>query len=216
MMSEPTDRRTVYECPRNAVGLRSMNKISADSFAALLGRAISATRVMDVRNRAAPSAVDMNAYRSLLRWLRESYDPTVTTYVRTLKPVIQYAEVKGQLAGVIRAHLHEFIHDDRIQSAVFAINGGVANGFGIDDLLEHWLDIAIARGPDYAAQAFLAGVEAPNVRYQEITLLQGLRTDREIAVSDGIRLIPLPDTAAALHITCPNWTGQWARGPKTS
>ncbi len=190
-----------------------MNKISADSLAALLGRAISTTRVMDVRDSVAPSAVDMNAYRSLLRSLRESYDPTTTTYVRLLKPVIQDTEVKGQLAGVIRAHLHEFIRDDQIQSAVFAINGGASDGFGIDDLLEHWLDIAIARGPDQAAQAFLAGVKAPNVRYRKMALLQGMRTDREIAVTDGIRLIPLPNNTADFPHYLPELDGPMVPRP---
>ena len=191
-----------------------MNEISADSIAALLGRAIGTTQVMDVRNSAALSAVDMNAYRSLLRSMRESYAPTTTTYVRLLKPVIQDAEVKGKLEHVIRAHLHEFIHDGRIQSAVFAINGGATNGFGIDDLLQHWIDIAIVRGPEYAAQAFLAGVEAPNVRYHKITLIRGLRTDREITVTDGIRLIPLPDTAAAFPHYLPELDGPMGPRPE--
>ena len=152
---------------------------------------------MDVRNSAAPSPVAMDIYRLLMRSLRASYDPPAAENVRLLRPVIQDADVKSLLTEVIRTHLQEHIHDDQIQSAVFAINGGATNGFGIDRLLEHWLDIAIARGSGYAAHAFLEGVKAPNVDYQEMTLLRGLRIDREIAVSNGIRLIPLPDTSAA-------------------
>lgn len=60
------------------------------------------------------------------------------------------------------------------------------------------MDITIARGSDYAADAFLAGLTDPDVRYQEITLIKGLRIDREITVGNGIRLVPLPDTSAAL------------------
>ena len=179
-------------------GRVGMSIVATETLAALLDRAIDATQVMDVRNSVAPSPVVMDTYRLLLRSLRESYNPPAAEYVRLLKPVIQDADVKGQLTDVIRANLREYIHDDQIQSAVFAINGGATDGFGIDRLLEHWLDIAIARGSGYAAQTFLAGVNAPTVRYQNMTLLRGLRTDREIAVSNGIRLIPLPNTSTDL------------------
>ena len=175
-----------------------MSVVTTETLAALLDQAIDATQVMDVRNSAAPSPVPMDTYRLLLRSLRESYDPPAAEYVRLLKPVIQDADVKGQLTDVIRDHLQAYIHDGQIQSAVFAINGGATNGFEIDGLLEHWLDIAIARTSGYAAQVFLEGVKAPNVRYQKMTLLRGLRTDREIAVSNGIRLIPFPNTSTDL------------------
>ena len=186
--------------------------MKTETLAALLDRAIDATQVMDVRNSATPSPVAMDTYRLLLRSLRESYNPPASEYVRLLKPVIQDADVKSLLTEVIRTHLQEHIHDDQIQSAVFAINGGATNGFGIDRLLEHWLDIAIARGSGYAAQAFLEGVEAPNVDYQEMTLLRGLRTDREIAVSNGIRLVPLPNTSTDLPHYMSELSG--LRGPR--
>ena len=147
--------------------------LKTQTLAALLDRAIGATQVMDVRNSAAPSPVAMDIYRQLMRSLRASYDPPAAENVRLLRPVIRDADVKSLLTEVIRTHLQEHIHDDQIQSAVFAINGGATTGFGIDRLLEHWLDIAKARGSGYAAHAFLEGVKAPNVDYQEMTLLTG-------------------------------------------
>ncbi len=186
-----------------------MNIVTTETLAVLLDRAIDATQVMDVRSSAAPSPVAMNTYRSLLRSLRESYNPSATVYVRLLKPVIQDDQVKGQLSDVIRDHLQEYIHYSQIQSAVFAIVGGATDGFTMDDLIEHWLDIAIARGSHYAANAFLAGIRSANVRYQKMTLLRGLRTDREITVGNGIRLIPLPNTVAAF----PHYLPELINGP---
>ncbi len=141
-----------------------MNIVTTETLAVLLDRAIDAVRVMDVRSSGAPSPVAMNTYRSLLRSLRESYYPSATIYVRLLRPVIQDAQIKGQLSDVIRGHLQEYIHEGQIQSAVFAIVGGATSGFRMDDLINHWLEIAIARGTHYAANSFLAGIEAPNVR----------------------------------------------------
>lgn len=140
----------------------------------------------------------MDTYRLLLRSLRESYDSLAAKCVRLLRPVIQDADGKGQLTEVVRAHLRKYIHNDQIQSAVFASNGGATDGFEIDRHLEHWLDIDIARCSGYAAQTFIEGIKAPNVRYQKMTLLRGLRTDREIAVRNGIRMIPLTNTSTDL------------------
>lgn len=189
-----------------------MGIVKIETLVTLLDRAIDVTQVMDVRSSVAPSPVALDTYRLLLRSLRASYDPPAAEYVRFLKPVLQDADVKDQLTAVIRAHLQKCIHNEQIQSAVFAINGGATDGFGIDRLLEHWLDIAIARGSDYAAQAFLEGVKAPNVCYQKMTLLRGLRTDREISVSNAIRLVPLPNTSADF----PHYMSElsWSIGPR--
>ena len=147
----------------------------------------------------------MATYRSLLRSVRTSYNPSARMYAGLLRPVIQDAEAKGQLMDVIRAHLREYIHEDHIQSAVLATVGGATHGFTIDDLLEHWLDIAIARGSEYAATAFLAGIRSPEMRYERMTVLKGVRTDREITVSNGVRLVPLPNSTADFPHYLPAW-----------
>lgn len=174
-----------------------MNIPTTEALASLLDRAVSATDVADQRPGAAPSLVDMNTYRSLLRSMRASYDPSARMYAYSLRPFVRDTEVEGQLKDVIKAHLRDYIHDGHIQSAVYAIVGGSTSGFKIDNLLEHWLKIAIARGSDYAADAFLAGLTDPNVQYQKMTLIKGLRIDCEIIVSNGIRLLPLANTSTA-------------------
>ncbi len=187
--------------------------VTTETLAALLDRAIDATQVMDRRNSAAPSLVDMNTYRLLLRSCRESYNPSARMYAYLLQPVVQDAEIKGQLTDTIKEHLEKYIHDDQIQSAVFAIFGGGTGGFKVDDLVGHWLDIAIARGSDYAANAFLEGLKNRNLQYQKMTLLKGLRTDHEITVSNGIRLLPLPNSPAAFPHYLPELYGPMNPSP---
>ena len=165
--------------------------------ATLLDRAVNATQVIDQPYGVASSQVDMNTYRSLLRSYRISYNSTAKRYVPLLRPVVQDARIKNQLTDVIKDHLQEYIHDERIQSAGYATNGGATDGFTIDNLIEHWLDIAIARGPVYAANAFLSGINASTVQYQKMTVLKGLRVDSELPVCDGIRLVPLPNSRNA-------------------
>ena len=189
-----------------------MSLPTTETLAALLDWAVGVTQVLDQRYGMVPSPVPMNTYRSLLRSLRARYGPSERSYTRSVHPVIQDAGIKGQLTDVIRAHLREYIHDGQIQSAVLAISGGVTSGFTIDNLLEHWLDIAIARGSEYAANAFLAGLQSPKVKYQQMTVLKGVRADREITVSNGARLVPLPNSAADFPHYLPAW--DWPIGPR--
>ena len=179
-----------------------MNLVETEILVRLLNQATDTLQVLDRRSNGALPPVDLNTYRSLLWSCRESNNTSARIYVDMLKPIVRDLQVKEQLTEVIRTQLHEYIHDDQIQSAVFAIVGGAANGFNLDDLLNHWMEIAIARGSTYAANAFLEGLNDPNVRYQKMTLLRGLRTDREITVSDGIRLVPLPNNPLHFQITC--------------
>lgn len=160
---------------------------TTEVLAALLDRALRSARVVDQRHGVSPSLVDMNIYRSLLRSFRTSYDPSARMHAYSLRPVVQDVEIEGQLTNVIKAQLREYIHDGHIQSAVYATVGGSTSGFKVGDLLGHWLDIAIARGPNYAANAFLIGLTDRDVQYQKITLIKGLRIDREVNVSDGDR-----------------------------
>ena len=180
---------------------------TTEALAAMLDRAMDAARVLDQRHGMVLTLMPLNTYRSLLRSLRESYDPTARMYTASLRPVVQDAEIKGQLTDVISANLREYIHDGQIQSAVLATVGGSTSGFTIDGLLEHWLDIAIARGSEYAADAFLTGVRSREMRYQKMTVLKGARTDREITVSNGVRLVPLPNSAAGFPHYLPAWDG---------
>lgn len=191
-----------------------MKIATTELLTALLERAVSTTQVLDRRHGMAPSPMPMNTYRTLLRSIRAAHNPSARMYTQSLRPVIQDAELKGQLTDILKAHFHECVHDDQIQSAVFAINGGATGGFKIENLLEHWLDIAIARGSSYAANAFFEGLKAPRVTYKKMTLLKGLRTDREIEVSNGIRLVPLPNSSGALPHYLPELYGPTGPRPE--
>jgi hypothetical protein len=48
----------------------------------------------------------------------------------------------------------QYIQDGTLQSAII-VTGGALNGFHVDELLRHLLNVAFARGPHHAATTFL-------------------------------------------------------------
>ena len=164
----------------------------------LLDQAVGATGVVYTwGDSPPPQPMDVGEYRSLLQSFREGYNPTAREQAQHFKPVVGDDAIRDQLLAVIRDHLGDRIRDSRLKSALHATLGGLHEGFTVDDLLSHWLDIAIARGPKFAASAFLSGVSNP-VQYQQMALVRGLRVGREIAIVDGVRIVPQSGSRAAL------------------
>ena len=169
----------------------------------LLDQALGATSV-DYKwgNSPPPQPMDMDEYRSLVQSFREGHNPTAREQARHFKPVVWDDAIRDQLLAVIRDHLGYCIRDDRLKSALHATLGGPHEGFTLDDLLSHWLDIAIARGSEFAASAFLLGVSNP-VQYQQMALIRGLRVSREIVIAEGVRIVPPSGSHAALPACLP-------------
>ena len=107
------------------------------------------------------SQLMLDDYRSLLQSFQNRYDPTARERAQHFKPVVGDDAIREQLLAVIRSNLEYCIGDDRLKSALHATLGGRHEGFTIDDLLSHCLDITIARGSEFAANMFLSGVSNP-------------------------------------------------------
>ena len=164
----------------------------------LLDQALGATSVIYTwGHNPPPQPMDVGEYRRLLQSFREGYNPTAREQAQHFKPVLGGDAIRAQLLAIIRSHLGAYIRDDRLKSALHATLGGFHEGFAVDDLLSHWLDIAIARGSGFAASVFLSGVSNP-VQYQEMALIRGLRVGREIAIAEGVRIVPQSGSRAAL------------------
>ena len=164
----------------------------------LLDQAVGATSVVYTWGHSPPAQpMEVGEYRSLLQSFREGYNPTAREQAQHFKPVVEDDAIRNQLLAVIRDHLGDRIRDDRLKSALHATLGGLHEGFTADDLLSHWLDIAIARGSEFAANSFLSGVCNP-VQYQEMALLRGLRVSRETVIAEGVRIVPQSGSRAAL------------------
>lgn len=106
------------------------------------------------------------------------------------------------MSAVVSGHLGDSIREGRLKSALHATLGGPGEGFTTDELLGHWLDIAIARGSHFAADAFLTGISTP-VRYQQMALLRNLRLDHEITIAEGVRIVPHAESHASLPAYLP-------------
>jgi len=120
------------------------------------------------------------------------------------QPVIVNADIKAMLHEMIKEELNEHIEDDRIQTAIYAIHGGLGNGYPLDDYLSKILDLAIIHGPSTATLQFYACAESQSATYKFLAILSGLRLDRGIQVFDGIRLEPLPKSTSELPPFLPN------------
>ena len=169
-----------------------------EDLAVLLDQAVGATSVVYTwGNSPPPQPMDVGEYRSLLQSFREGYNPAAREQARHFKPVVGDDAIRDRLLAVIRSHLGDCIRDDRLKSALHATLGGLHEGFTVDDLLSHWLDIAIARESKFAASAFLSGVSNP-VQYQQMALIRGLRVSRETVIAEGVRIVPQSGSLAAL------------------
>ena len=169
-----------------------------EDLSVLLDQAVGATNVVYTwGNRPPPQPMDVDEYRSLLQSFREGYNPTAREQAWHFKAVVGDDAIRDRLVAVIRSHLGDCIRDDRLKSALHATLGGPHEGFTVDDLLSHWLEIAIARGSAFAASAFLSGVSNP-VQYQQMALIRGLRVGHEIAIAEGVRIVPQSGSRADL------------------
>lgn len=136
--------------------------------------------------------ISTGEYLSLMASHRQSYDPDKRLFVRRFQPAIRDNALRESLRDVIRDALGQYIHNDMLQSAQI-VTGGVLSGFHIDDLLEHLLTIAFVRGPRYAADNFYECVEKSAVAIQFITMIDGVKIESPIEISEGISLVPIPN-----------------------
>ena len=85
-------------------------------------------------------------------------------------------------------------------------------GDPLDMLLKQLLKIAIVRGIEGAVSAFDKCTKDTHVPFQYMALLEGIRLEVEIQVSEGLRLVPLPRSTSELPYYLPNLlTGMSAR-----
>ena len=109
-------------------------------------------------------------------------------------------EIESKLLGFIKTELDAFIHKDKILSAsIFVLNrdmrGSVTkssqtDGDRLSSFLDQLLKNAIFQGVEGAVSDFEKCTSETDGSFQSIVLLQGIRSEDEFQVFDGIRLIP--------------------------
>ena len=142
---------------------------------------------LEVRDRS--TFLPISTYRAYLRQHQKFY-------WAHFKPSIVSDITKSKLLDFIRTEFAPFLREDRILSASLFLQGGFANGFPLEDLLEQLLKIAIMKGIDQAISNFDRSTTERQGSFQYMTLLEGIKLNREIQVFDGIRLVPLPNSTS--------------------
>ena len=166
----------------------------------LLNRALS---VSEITGPQIPRQITPAMYGEWLLEFRNHHRPDLRGLAETCNVTVRDASVMSELRQVIVQHLGSYIHEDYIQSAEYGVTGGSSAGIPMWRFIDHWLEIALARGSEYAAKSFVEGVNATSLRCQRITLVKGMQIDGEIPVADGIRLVPLsgePSTFPAFMV----------------
>lgn len=135
--------------------------------------------------------IAVGEYRSLLNSHRRSHNVGNRLFIYGFRPVIQNDVAREGLLNVIRDAMKKYVQDGKLQSAQIVTSGALA-GFHINDLLSHLLTIAIARGTAFAANSFYECVDKASVDLQFVTMIEGVKIENPIEVSEGIRLIPVP------------------------
>ena len=151
-----------------------------------------------VKHRSNNQLIDIDSYRRLLQSTWNSYTADVFFNADIYELSVADSDVREAILNSIRTELADFIHDDRLMSAVFGIYGGLANGVTLGEVLTQILKVALVRGVQYATNAFYDCVNREKASFQVMGLLNGVRVERELVVSEGIRLVPLPRSSSEL------------------
>ena len=168
-----------------------MNATEVKALEDLLQRAMDSAVIKD-SYRGSP--ITTRSYLTLLASHRRSFDTDQRMLAARFQPEIRDNSVRERLLNVIRAALGQYIHNDMLQSAII-VTGGALDGFKIGALMNHLITIAFCRGAQHAARSFYECAENTDVAMQFITLLDGIRIERDIDIGKGIRLVPISNDA---------------------
>ena len=162
----------------------------------LLDRAVQS---IEVRRRGQlATRYSVESYRQLLQAVRQRYVPELKFEVAQCDIDIQDQTARDDLLGFLRVELREYIHDDRIQTAIIDIYGGLSSGFKIDELAKKLLQLVVALGSSKTAALFMNSLERSECEFQALTLLEGITVETPLELYDGIRLISLSQNSAEL------------------
>ncbi|MYF33345.1 MAG: hypothetical protein F4217_08110 [Acidimicrobiaceae bacterium] len=163
---------------------------TAEELQALLDRAVQSL-VIHRRGQLA-TQYSVASYRQALQEVRRRYAPDLKLALGQCDIEIADPSVRDSILNLLRTALQEYIHEDRVQTAGFAIRGGPSNGFPIDDLMKKLLELAVALGSRRTAALFADALATPTCGFQEFTLLGNIKIGEPIELYDGVRIDVLP------------------------
>lgn len=142
--------------------------------------------------------VELQSYRRGLQTCRTVWNPALLLEIGLCDIEITDSHVKERALDLIASALSDFVQDQKIQSATYAIWGGLGPGVSIDRVLSNVVLLAIVDGVPTAVQAFYDCATKRSASYWEFHLLSGINAHREVQLFDSVSLIPLPGSTAEL------------------
>ena len=136
----------------------------------------TAVRSLAVRRRGQlATQYSVADYRHMLREVRRRYAPDLRLAVAVCDIEITDPSARDTLLNFLRTTLRDYIHEDRIQTAIIDIYGGLGNGFEIQEMVKRLIHLAVARGPGKAAALFMDSLAEPHCPVYNMTLLGGVK-----------------------------------------
>ena len=173
-----------------------MGKEKVQALAELLDDAI---QHVVIKHESRDEQVPLPRYQLHLQRHWYSYVPELEySYLNQFMPVITDLTLEKRLFETIRADLEDYIVDDKIQLASIKIVGGPIGGFDLHYLIRQIIRVALVKGSMQSSLSFYRSVAQTPATYQAIALLNGIHVEQEIEISQGIRLVPLPDSTSRL------------------
>ena len=156
-------------------------------------------------------SITVEKYKEIAKAFRESYRPELSYILLYYRPDIQDEVLRSKLYDFVKEELTDYIRYNEsadppwtysICPAKIAIRGGGIFACPLDSILRKFLEISIASGTDKAISALDKCTRETSGTFQKVVLLQGPICDpfleseteenKEIQVSDGIRLVQFP------------------------
>lgn len=169
---------------------------TAQELAELLDKAVQSL-VVRRRGQLATQYSVMD-YRQALLEVRRRYSPDLKLVLTLCDIEITDSNANDALLTFLRTALQDYIHEDRIQTAIINIYGGSGNGFEIQELAKRLLQLTVALGPSKAAALFIDSLAEPHCPFHSLTLLGGVEIETPVELYDSVRIILLPEQDAQL------------------
>ncbi len=128
--------------------------------------------------------------------LYKGYDPSIRSY-RSISPRIKEGPIKNQLLDFIQDELSEYIVDGMLYPVVTFVWGGKWQ-CSLEDFLQSLLRISIVWGGERAILNLERYLDENYVPFQHVALITGIKVDKELKISDKVRLIPLHESPEEL------------------
>jgi len=161
----------------------------------LLDRAVQSLEIRDRGQLATRFSVA--SYGQALRDVRQRYAPDLRLALMRCEIEIRDHAAYTNLLNLLRTMLREYIYEDRIQTAMISIRGGVVGGHNIDQFAKKLIQLTVSLGSHKTAALFTNSLEQ-ECEFQFFTLLGGARIDTPVELYDSVDIIPLSQNEGEL------------------